>query len=82
MNDFEAPQLKDYEPPRIFNTVTAKSVAYNADIIEYLVQTECVRRVEAKKPPMTVDQANEFRKELITLMTIHGNIEKALAHRS
>lgn len=81
MNDFEAPQLKDYEPPRVFNTVTSRTVNYNMDFVEYLMNQETVRREKEGQPKLTIDQVADFRRELIAKLIIQGNAEAAIAHR-
>lgn len=70
MNDFSAPQLKDTDPPRVFTTVTSKAVSYNMDFVEYLMGLEIERRLEANKPAMTIDQANDLRRQIIAKVII------------
>lgn len=82
MNDFEAPKLRDTAPPRIFNTVTSRQVQYNMDFVEYLMNQEAERRAKAGLPNMTMDQASDFRRELIAKVIIQGNPEAAIQLRS
>ena len=64
-DDFSAPKLRDFDPPRVFATVTSKAVSYNMDFVEYLMGQETARRFASGMPKMTLDQESDFRRELI-----------------
>jgi len=81
-DDFSAPKLRDFDPPRVFTTVTSKAVSYNMDFVEYLMGQEAARRFASGIPKMTLDQENDFRRELIAKVIIQQNPEAAVALRS
>ncbi len=81
-DDFSAPKLRDFDPPRVFATVTSKAVSYNMDFVEYLMGQETARRFASGMPKMTLDQESDFRRELIAKVIIQQNPEAAVALRS
>jgi hypothetical protein len=82
MNDFEAPQLRDTDPPRMFATVRAARVQYDMDSVQYLMNQEINRLREQRLPPMSNNVADMFHKELIRLLIIHQNPVAAIELRS
>jgi hypothetical protein len=78
MNDFEAPRIKDTEPPRIFNTVYSRNISYNMDFVEYLIKNEIQRRYEKGLCSLMPLDVEQFRKELMSVMVIHNNPEMAI----
>lgn len=79
MNDFEAPQLNDYEPPRVFNTVTSRQVQYNMDFVEYLMMQDAERRSKANLPKLTNGETADFRRQIIAKLIIQGDAAAAIA---
>lgn len=77
-DDISAPKLNDTDPPRMFGVITSSAVNYNNDFVDYLVKQEVIRRVQKNEHPLTHDQINDFRKELVSLIVIHQNPEAAI----
>ena len=78
MNDFEAPRLNDLDPPRVFRTVTSKTVAYSMDFVEYLIGQEATRRSESGRAQMSDYEGGEFRRQLIAKVIIQGNVQAGI----
>lgn len=81
MNDFEAPQLDDTAPPRMFRTITTRAVAYNMDFVSYLIDQEQNRRSANGQQSMTHAEAAEFQRQLVNKLIIRGDAEAAIALR-
>ena len=77
-DDFSAPKVRDTDPPRIFAAIRANNVEYNNDVAGFLIKQEIERRAENKQPPLTTAELEQFRKDLISLLVIHGNAEAAI----
>lgn len=68
----------DTIPPRLFTVVTSKTVNYNMDTVEYLIQQEVTRRTAAGQPKMSDWEVGEFRRKLIGKLIIQGDAEGAI----
>lgn len=77
-DDISAPKFNDTTPPRMFGVITSSAVNYNNDFVDYLVKQEVIRRVQKNEHPLTQDQINDFKKELVSLIVIHQNPEAAI----
>lgn len=72
----------EYEPPRLFNTVTSNTIAYNMDTIDYLISQEIDRRSRVGQRPLSTFEQEEFRRQLIRTLIIKGDAEAAINLRS
>jgi hypothetical protein len=77
-DEISAPKLRDTDPPRIFAAIRANNVEYNNDVAGFLIKQEIERRVQQNEKPLTPAELDQFRKDLISLLVIHGNAEAAI----
>jgi hypothetical protein len=72
---------KDQTPPRVFAVLTSKFIAYNEDFVHYLIAQEYERQQNSNLPKPSKDEMSAFRYELLRLVLIHQDIERAIALR-
>ncbi len=77
-DDFSAPKVHDSQPPRVFTAIRASNVEFNNDVAGFLIQQEIQRRLDLNQRPLTASEMDQFRKDLISLLVIHGNAEAAV----
>ena len=77
-DEISAPKLRDTDPPRMFGVIRSSTVNYNNDFVDYLIKQEHQRRAETNMPQLTAHEADQFRKELVSLLVIHNNPEAAI----
>ena len=78
-DDLSAPKCgRDTDPPRIFAAIRASNVEYNNDVAGFLIKQEIERRAAQQQNPLTQAELEQFRKDLISLLVIHGNAEAAI----
>lgn len=70
-------QSDDIKPPRLFSRVTSHDVTYNMDFVSYLMQIEIQRRAEKNEPPMSAEDMNAFKNELIRKVVIQKDVQSA-----
>jgi hypothetical protein len=64
-------------PPRLAIDLSSERVNYHADTIEYLVTNEVIR-CKQNNIPLTKDEINKFRTELVKTLLIRHQAEKAV----
>ena len=67
----------DTKPPRIFSTVTSNDVTYNLDFVTYLINTEIQRRAVKNEPPMSQEDLNNFKNDLMRKVVIQKDVQAA-----
>jgi hypothetical protein len=69
--------MNDSKPPRLAIDLSSERVNYHSDTIEYLVTNE-ILRCKQNNIPLTRDEINKFRTELVKTLLIRHQAEKAV----